>query len=73
MHFRPPRRHNGFDKMELMEEIVSYRERDEYAMYLKNVGLGNIQNIHGVRNLLCLLPQRSLIPEKTSWFYLGRR
>lgn len=64
MHFRPARRHNGFNKMELMEEIPRYREEDEYAMYLKDVGLGNIQNIHGVRNLLYSLPQQSLIPEE---------
>lgn len=64
MHFRPTRRHNGFNKMELMEEIPKFREDDEYAMYLKDVGLGNIQNIHGVRNLLYMVPQRSLVPEE---------
>jgi arylsulfatase len=70
MHFRPVRRHNGFDKMELMEEVPEFREEDEYAMYLKQVGLGHVQNIHGVRNLLYMLPQRSLIPEEhhgTTW------
>jgi arylsulfatase A-like enzyme len=64
MHFQPPRRHHGFDKMELMEELPYKREDDEYAMYLKEVGLGHIQHIHGVRHLLYMLPQRSLIPEK---------
>lgn len=64
MHFQPFRRHSGFDKMELMEEIPRWREQDEYAMYLKSVGLGHIQNIHGVRNLLYMVPQRSLIPEE---------
>jgi arylsulfatase A-like enzyme len=64
MHFQPVRRHSGFNKMELMEEIPEFREDDEYAMYLKEVGLGNIQNIHGVRNLLYMTPQRSLIPEE---------
>jgi arylsulfatase A-like enzyme len=70
MHFRPARRHNGFNKMELMEELPKTREEDEYAMYLKSVGLGHIQNIHGVRNLLYMLPQRSLIPSEhhgTKW------
>ena len=47
-----------------MEEIPKFREDDEYAMHLKEVGLGNIQNIHGVRNLLYMIPQRSLIPEE---------
>ncbi len=70
MHFIPPRRHNGFDKIELMEELPHYREQDEYAVYLKEVGLGHIQHIHGVRHLLYMLPQRSLIPEEhhgTKW------
>ena len=70
MHYRPARRHNGFLKMELMEELPKTREEDEYAMYLKRVGLGNVQNIHGIRNLLYMLPQRSLIPDEhhgTKW------
>lgn len=70
MHFRPVRRHNGFDKMELMEEVPEFREEDEYALYLKQVGLGHVQNIHGVRNLLYMVPQRSLFPEEhhgTTW------
>ncbi len=70
MHYSPVRRHNGFDSIELMEEVPRYREEDDYAMYLKEVGLGHIQNIHGVRNLLYMLPQQSLIPEEhhgTTW------
>lgn len=70
MHFLPPRRHNGYLRLELMEELPFTREEDEYAMYLKEVGLGHIQNIHGIRNLLYMLPQRSLIPEEhhgTKW------
>jgi len=56
--------------MELMTEVPAYREEDDYAMYLKQVGLGHIQNVHGVRNLLSMVPQRSLIPEEhhgTKW------
>jgi arylsulfatase A-like enzyme len=70
MHFQPPRRHHGFDRMELSEETPRTRESDEYAMYLKSVGLGHIQNIHGLRNLLYEAPQRSLVPEEhhgTTW------
>ena len=70
MHFVPPRRHHGFDRMELSEETPRTREADEYAMYLKSVGLGHIQNIHGIRNLLYEAPQRSLVPEEhhgTKW------
>ncbi|MGP8313834.1 sulfatase [Enterocloster aldenensis] len=64
MHFLPFRRHNGFNRMELMEEMPRYREDDEYAMYLKEQGYGNIQSIHGVRHMMYMLPQRSLIPEE---------
>lgn len=74
MHFQPPRRHSGFDRMELMEEIPEFREDDDYLMYLKEVGCGNVLNIHGVRNLLYMTPQRSLLPEEhhgTAW--VGRR
>ena len=61
MHFQPCRRHNGFTKMELMEEIPRYLEDDDYAVYLRENGYENIQSIHGVRHLLYMLPQRSLI------------
>jgi len=70
MHFVPPRRHYGFDRMELMEEIPGRRNDDDYALYLKENGLGHILNIHGVRNLLYMQPQRSLIPHRyhgTTW------
>lgn len=70
MHFQPCRRHNGFTKMELMEEIPRNLEDDEYAMYLRDNGFGDIQSIHGVRHLLYMLPQRSLIGEEhhgSSW------
>ena len=64
MHFKPPRRHFGFQRMELMEEIPVYREQDEYLMYLRDVGYGHIRQVHGVRNLLYHQPQVSVIPEE---------
>lgn len=70
MHFQPCRRYNGFTKMELMEEIPRNLEDDEYAKYLKEHGFGKVQSIHGVRHLLYMLPQRSLIDEAhhgSSW------
>ncbi|MGL1890040.1 MAG: sulfatase-like hydrolase/transferase [Spirochaetaceae bacterium] len=69
-HFYPPRRHNGYLNMELMQEVPAFREQDEYLLYLRDNGLGNIQNIHGVRNLLYMVPQQSQIPEEhhgTTW------
>jgi arylsulfatase A-like enzyme len=69
-HFTPPRRHNGYDRLELMEGVPGYREQDDYLMYLKNHDLGNVLSIHGVRNLLYMVPQRAFIPEEhqgTAW------
>lgn len=63
MHFSPARRSNGFDRMELMEEIPQYREDDEYLEFLKRQGWGNVQSVHGVRHYLYMQPQQSLIPE----------
>ena len=70
MHFQPYRRHNGITKLELMDEIPRHRQDDEYALYLKEHGYGDIQSIHGVRHLLYMLPQRSMLPEElhgSSW------
>jgi arylsulfatase A-like enzyme len=63
MHFRPPRRHHGFQRMELMEEIPHHRADDEYLCYLKAHGYGHVRQVHGVRNLLYHQPQVSVIPE----------
>lgn len=64
LHFQPYRRHNGFHRLHLMDEIPEYREDDDYAMYLKEQGYGHLQSVHGVRHLLYMLPQRSIVPEK---------
>ena len=69
-HFYPPRRHNGYLNMELMQEVPAFREQDDYLIYLKEQGLGHIKNIHGVRNLLYMVPQQSQIPDEhhgTTW------
>ena len=82
MHFQPCRRHNGFTKMELMEEIPRHLEDDEYAMYLRANGYDDIQSIHGVRHVLYMMPQQSLLPARhhgSSWvadrtiYHLDRR
>ncbi len=74
MHFRPARTHHGFHRMQLMEELFRNIGDDDYALYLRSVGLGHVRNIHGVRNLLYRQPQRSLLPQEhhgTTW--VGRR
>ena len=64
MHFRPVRRHHGFHRLELMEEIPDYRQDDEYLQYLKAHGYGHIRWVHGVRSILYQLPQVSVLPER---------
>lgn len=63
MHFQPYRRHNGFHRLYLMDEIPRYREDDDYAIYLKENGYEHLQSIHGVRHMLYMQPQQSLVDE----------
>ena len=70
MHFQPMRAHHGYNRLKLMEEVPEHREDDDYLLYLQENGHGDIQNIHGVRNLLYMLPQRSIVPDEyhgTKW------
>ena len=70
MHFQPYRRHNGFHRLLLMDEIPRFREDDDYALYLKENGYDYLQSLHGVRHLLYMQPQQSLVEEKdhgSSW------
>lgn len=64
MHFQPYRRHNGFNRLLLMDEIPRFREDDDYAIYLKNNGYEHLQSLHGVRHMLYMQPQQSLVAEK---------
>lgn len=64
LHFQPYRRHNGFHRLHLMDEIPRFREDDDYAIYLKENGYEHLQSIHGVRHMLYMQPQRSLVDEQ---------
>jgi arylsulfatase A-like enzyme len=69
-HFTPPRTHHGFHRMQIMEELFHNVGDDDYATYLQSVGQGHVRNVHGIRNMLYVQPQRSLIPEEhhgSSW------
>lgn len=57
MHFRPVQEHHGFDEMHLMEELPRIRQADAYATFLKQEGLGQVQNLHGVRHAIYHEPQ----------------
>lgn len=59
MHFSPAREHHGFGEMRLMEELPKQRQNDEYLMYLKDNGLADIQNPHGVRPHIYHIPQEA--------------
>ncbi len=61
-HHRPVCEHHGFDELQLMEEVPTCREYDEYAQYLADHGLGDIQNLHGVRALLYHHAQNAQMP-----------
>lgn len=70
MHFRPVRAHHGYNEMYTMEEIVKCRQDDDFAMHLKENGQGDVQNIHGVRPLAYMTPQKALVEEQnyeTNW------
>ncbi len=60
MHFYPVREHHGFGEMRLMEELPKIRQNDQYATFLSDEGLGDIQNIHGIRPHLYHTPQISM-------------
>jgi arylsulfatase len=69
-HFNSVRTHHGFHELLLMEEIPRYARDDQYLQYLRAHGYGRLRNLHGIRNLLYLQPQRSLVPEEhhgTTW------
>ncbi len=70
MHFYPSRMHHGYSELYTMEELPKMREDDDYAMYLKEQGLEDIQNIHGIRPLVYHMPQVAQVPEEqyeTNW------
>ena len=64
MHFQPERRMNGFDHFFNMDEVPPDREADDYMLFLKEKGYGNLQSINGVRHCLYMQPQRALMPEE---------
>lgn len=64
MHFFPAREHHGFGEMHLMEELPVCRQDDQYALFLEENGLGDIQNLHGVRPYIYHTPQVSQTEEK---------
>lgn len=64
MHFQPARRATGFDLFENCDEVVADIAEDEYAQFLQEKGYGHVGSIHGVRNVLYMQPQQSLLPEE---------
>jgi arylsulfatase len=70
MHFQPERKHYGFDRMLLSEEIPSHFADDEYLQFLREQGYGHLTEPHGKRSELYYVPQISELPEHlhtTAW------
>jgi arylsulfatase A-like enzyme len=74
MHFLPSRRHYGFHHREVMDELPTWNQDDDYLCFLKEKGWGHKREIHGVRNLLYCQPQTSPLPQEMhgSW-WMGDR
>ncbi|UVI27569.1 sulfatase-like hydrolase/transferase [Paenibacillus spongiae] len=70
MHFHPVRKHYGFDRMLLSEEIASHIQDDDYLLYLRENGYGHVIEPHGKRSENYYVPQKSELPEElhsTAW------
>ncbi|MCQ6560039.1 sulfatase-like hydrolase/transferase [Paenibacillus mendelii] len=70
MHFHPVRKHYGFDRMLLSEEIASHIQDDDYLLYLQENGFGDVIEPHGKRSEHYYVPQQSELPEEhhsTAW------
>ncbi len=70
MHFSPPRRHYGFDRMILSEEIPSHIQDDDFLQFLQANGFADVIEPHGVRSDHYYEPQVSPLPEEfhtTAW------
>lgn len=62
MHFTPPRRHHGFDRMLLAEEIPVHIDDDDYLRFLRDEGYGHVIEPHGRRSETYYVPQSSPLP-----------
>jgi len=62
LHHQPDRRHNGFHRYFMMDEIPRHREDDDYAIYLRDHGYPEVSALHGVRDPLYMIPQQSQVP-----------
>lgn len=70
MHFNPQRRHYGFDRMFLSEELPQHIFDDDYLMFLREKGFGHITEPQGKRSEQYYVPQISELPEElhaTAW------
>lgn len=70
MHFTPTRKHYGFDRMYLSEEIPQHYDDDDYLQFLHKAGYGHVIEPHGKRSERYYVPQSSVLPEQvhtTAW------
>ena len=64
MHFQPERRATGFDRFLNMDEVITDVMEDDYALFLREKGYGDVGSLHGVRGILYQQPQQSLLPDE---------
>ena len=69
MHFQPERRATGFDTFLNMDEVIRDVMEDDYALFLREKGYGNVGSMHGVRNVLYQQPQQSILPDELTGSY----
>lgn len=63
-HFTPdPFAGYGFQSRDIQEELVGDREKDDYAHWLTDAGLGWVLEPHGIRGEMYYIPQPSALPE----------
>lgn len=63
MHFIPARKHYGFDRMFLSEEVPRHVQDDDYLQFLHEQGHGHVIQPHGKRSEEYYVPQISELPE----------
>ena len=70
MHFYPVRKHYGFDRMYLSEEVPGHFYDDDYLQFLQKAGYSHVVEPHGKRSETYYVPQTSELPEPlhtTTW------
>ncbi|MDQ3703197.1 MAG: sulfatase-like hydrolase/transferase, partial [Chloroflexota bacterium] len=69
-HFSPARAHRGYGRLELSEGQPAFRQDDDYLIYLRQHGFGDVTEPGGRRGRDYYRPQESPLPDElhmTPW------